>query len=124
MRYGERKYPAIDILELYSNADSKRWNRWLTRRYQEKDLDGLFAMLYGVQAGMDDLVKKKMNTEKLQLFFIRLQRSVENTIRRVLKEKDPNPCDDPTKARDHLDQRDNKRRRDEMINRILRDKSY
>lgn len=119
-----RRYPAIDILQIYANADTKRWNRWLTRRFDDRDIDGLMAMRYGLQAGMDDLVKKKLNTEKYIQFFLRLQSSVEKTIRKLLQQDDPNPCDNPIIAMDHMEAQPQKRARDGIINSIMKDTGY
>lgn len=120
----ERKYPAIDLFKLKSTYSTAQWNRVLTRRLVNKDLDGLVAIRYGLQAGMDDLAKHKMNTEEMQDLFIRLQRSVEITMRKIWRLKYPNPCDDPLKAADNLEHQEAKRERDAEFNRFLKRTGY
>ncbi|MBK8260102.1 MAG: hypothetical protein IPK80_02055 [Nannocystis sp.] len=44
---------------------------------------------------MDDLAKKKLNTEEMNIWFIRLNRSIENTAKKILREKYPLPEDNP-----------------------------
>lgn len=87
-------------------------------------MEGLIAIRYGLQAGMEDLSKKNLNTEKMIDFFIRLQMSVEKTIRGILRDRDPNPCDDPRIAKDHLYARPKKKKRDGEINAFMKKSGY
>jgi hypothetical protein len=90
-----RKYPALDLIHLKLNRKQEDWNLVLTDCALNHDVEKLKAIRYGLQAGMDDLVKSKLNDDKMAEFFIRLQRSVENTMRQILREKFPNPHDNP-----------------------------
>lgn len=114
------KPPKVDLLRLYAETDAVRWNEFLTNCKRRLDLRTLETFLYGVQLGMDDLAKKKLNTEKVNLWFIRLQRSIENTIREIIKIKMPNPCDQPLIAGNWTDKKAEKKWRDDQIERHLR----
>lgn len=119
-----RKPDAIDIVKLYAEGDYKLWNAFLTNCLKKQDLEKLATTRARLQRGMAIAAKQKLNTDGLSIFFIRLQRSIENTMRRIIREKYPNPCDNPLIAKDHLDQREAKRRRDEELERYLKRTSY
>ena len=110
-----RKYEAIDILKLYSGTlkgfeddfkipiddpkicvfdvsglrrllnSHEKWNLWLARCYETCNINELAKVRYSLQAGMDDLVKKKMVTDKIAIFFARTLRSIEKTAERIIK---------------------------------------
>lgn len=90
-----RKWPAIDLIKLYTTTDTQTWNVFLTQCLKHHDIDRLCVTYYGLQAGMADLAKAKLNDEKMIQFFIRLQRSIEITVKRIFRIKYPNPHDDP-----------------------------
>lgn len=110
----------IDILKLYANGDSSKWNQMLSQCYAKKDLHTLEKVLYGIQLGMQDLVKKKMNTEKVNILFIRLQKSIEKTIRDIIRLKNPHPLDDPLNKDKFGHLIDSKKERDHSIEGYLR----
>lgn len=87
------KPPKIDLIALYAKSASSDWNVFLASCLAKHDMQNLSNVLYGLQLGMNDLVKKKLNTDKMNLFFLRLQRSIENTMKLIIKEKDPHPLD-------------------------------
>ena len=119
-----RQFEAIDLLKLYSNSNTKKWNSFLTNCLTNGDINTLTMTRYGLQAGMDDLAKKKLNTEKMILWFIRLQRSLEKTIKDILRKKEPNPCDDPLRAINFIHAKIQKTNRDDLLERFLRKKGY
>lgn len=114
------KPPKIDLLKFYAEVDTKRWNQFLANCVRRLDLQTLETMLYGVQLGMNDLAKKNLNTEKISVWFIRLQKSIENTIRDIVRIKMPNPCDNPLTAAEHAKNLARKRERDQALERHLR----
>jgi hypothetical protein len=114
------KPPKVDLLRLYSETDITRWNEFLTNCKRRLDLATLESMLYGVQLGMDDLAKKKLNTEKMCVWFIRLQKSIENTMRDIIRIKMPNPCDNPLVAGNYSQFKDEKKNRDNAVESYLR----
>lgn len=120
MNQGKRKWPEIDIIKLYAGKfigfeddtvydfDSAtwdatksanmfkahtKWNMWLTRCLENNDLNELIKVRYGLQAGMDDLVKKKLSTPQVVEMFLRWISSIERTARQIIKKKNPLPND-------------------------------
>lgn len=101
-----RKHPAIDLIKVY-NGGMQVWDNWLKQCFIKEDIDGLKKAYYGVQAGMTDLAKAGYNQkahllppgintfEDLDIFFIRLQKSIEKTFRAILRKKYPFPNDNP-----------------------------
>lgn len=55
----------------------------------QQDISGLADVLRRLQMGMNNLVIQKLNTDKVGELFLRLQRSIENTIREIHREKNP-----------------------------------
>ncbi len=104
-----RKEQAIDLVKLFSK-DHSLWNEFLTDCQAQHNIKKLTRVYYGLQVGMDDLVKDKPNYGVLNLlclkqkmtideWFLRLQRSIEKTLKNILREKYPNPCDHPLIAK-------------------------
>lgn len=119
-----RKHDAIDLLKLYSAFSSREWNAVLTNCHKNHDITKLAQLRYSLQAGMDNLAKKKLNSQKLILWFIRLQTSIENTMKQIIKEKHPNPCDDPKKAADHAELKERKKDRDHELELFFKKSGY
>ena len=115
---------AIDLLRLYSSYTAQDWSNYLTRCLNKQDLHELQKTLYGLQAGMDDLVKKKLNSPKICAWFIRMQRSVENTMRDIIRKKIPMALDNPANKDKFMDTIGEKRKRDQEIEKHLRKSSY
>jgi len=91
-----RKHEKIDLYKMYLAKDGHYiWNLWLTERLDRLDIKGLQSVLYGINVGMDDLVKQKLNHKKIIIWYIRLQRSIEDTMKSILRIKYPNPNDNP-----------------------------
>lgn len=90
-----RKYDSIDLLKLYTTCSTEQWNTWLSACLREDNIEALKQVYYGTQVGMDNLAKQKLNTEKINNWFIRLQRSIEKTLKGILRKKYPNPNDNP-----------------------------
>mgnify|MGYP001578012671 FL=1 len=110
----------IDILKLYANGDTKAWNTFLSGCLQNYDLLALEKVLYGIELGMQDLAKQKMNSDKINAWFLRLQRSIEKTIRDIIRSKNPHPLDDPFNKEKFGHMIDSKKKRDEDIERHLK----
>jgi hypothetical protein len=117
-----RKYQAIDLLKLHSKSNTMQWNNFLTKCLTDNDIDTLLKTLYGIQVGMTNLSNKKMNTPKIVNFFIRCQTSIEKTIIRIIKMKQPCRNDHPVIA--NIKNIEDKRERDIMIERFLRGSSF
>ena len=95
----DKKWQSIDLFKLYSESDHTKWNKMLNKCYKNRDLKSLRELLYGVEVGMDDLVKKKMNTLKMVMWFTRLQTSIEKTAKKILRRQYPSPLDDTIVAK-------------------------
>ena len=119
-----RKYEAIDLISLYSKCSSQEWNAFLTQCLRSHNIQSLVSTRYALQAGMADLAKKKLNSEKMIEFFIRLERSIEKTLQRILREKEPNPCDNPLLSFDSIEFKDEKNQRDNELELFLKRTGY
>lgn len=109
----------IDFLSLYIKGDASKWNEFLTVCLRRRDLPSLEKVLYGIQKGMDDLVKQKLNTDKVNLVFVRMQKSIEDTMKKILKLKNPSPLDNPF-HKGTIQQSVEKKARDQQIEIYLR----
>lgn len=118
-----RKYDAIDLMKLYSLGSFNGWNEILTECYEKRDMNRLAKIRYQTQAGMDDLVKLKLNGPEIVEWYCRLIRSLEITAKRILKKKHPMPGD-TNSFNKNLDELSAKRKRDEEFNQFLYNSSY
>jgi hypothetical protein len=118
------KHEAINLLTLYSLCDTNQWNEFLTQCFRSQDISTLIKTRYGLQVGMNDLVKQKLNSEKMIQFFLRLERSIEKTITKIVREKTPNPCDNPLLASHSIEFKDEKNKRDNELELFLRKSGY
>lgn len=85
------KSEGIDILSLYTQSNYIEWNRFLTEARAKHDVAGLVDVLRRLEMGMSNLESQKLNTDKICQFFLRLQRSIEITIREIHRTINPNP---------------------------------
>jgi len=116
---------AIDIMHLKTFGKTTEWNQFLTKCLNLNDLKTLADTLYGLQKGMDDAVKKKINDEKMSVFFIRLQRSIEMTMKKIIRKKFPLPNDNPLYTGNDISKFiEIKRKRDHEFEKYLRKVSY
>jgi len=120
----KRKQPTIDIMKLWTKHSYKEWNAFLFTCLKKRDIRKLQATLYGLQAGMTDLEKQKLNSEKLTNFFFRLQRSIENTLKQIYREEFQNPLYDPANKELKDLYIDDKRKKDHDFELILKDSRF
>lgn len=123
------KYPAVDLLKLYSQGNEKTWCDYLLKVQKTKDFEGALKMRFGLQAGMDDLVKKRLDTTAIHIWFSRLIVSIEKNLRWIYREKYPNPLDNPLNKKGLTNEqfvnfRRMKRERDQNFEIILKQWSY
>lgn len=90
-----RKWEPIDLMKLYTLANSQAWNMMLTQCYHNLDFNRLAKVRYQICAGMTDLAKQGLNTNEINIWFARLHRSIDITARRMSKKKWPMPGDNP-----------------------------
>jgi len=89
----ERKWPNISLINLKNNFSSGNWNDFLNTCYRNKDIASIKKALYGIQADMSDLAKQDLNPPEIVNLFLRLQRSLIETARKIIKVKIPSPLD-------------------------------
>ncbi len=119
-----RKYEAIDLMKLYTHGSVNGWNEFLVKCLNKKDINALAKIKYQVCAGMDDLAKGKLNTEDINVWFVRLTRSLEQTAKKIIRIKHPMPGDNGKKVTDLSDYQTAKRRRDHELQKFMKDSSY
>lgn len=120
-----RKYESIDLMKLYSLGSNNGWNKMLTECLNNLDINRLAKIRYQIQAGMDDLVKKKLNTADINIWFCRLTKSLENTAKRIIKIKKPMFVDQPIVSKlASSDLKESKKTRDKELMDFLRKSSY
>jgi hypothetical protein len=80
--------------------------------------------MYGLQAGMSDLVDQGIDSEKLCIFFVRLQRSIEKTIKEIYRDEFTNPLYDPKNV--HLKDEfiADKKEKDHNLERFLKERRF
>lgn len=120
-----RKFDAIDLVKLHALGSANGWNQILTDHYDKRDINGLAVLRYRIAAGMDDLAKKKMNTDEMNVWFIRLNRSIENTAKKIIRELYPTPEDNPLLVSEHSAKTyDQKKKRDHELALFLKRSAY
>ena len=120
------RYDVIDILKLMAvNKDSERWNNVLSDCFDTQDINRLSRLRYGIQAGMARAAKNNLNTEDVNNFFIRLNRSIENTAKAIVRKRHPMPSDNPLIAKDQSSAAlEAKRKRDKELAAFFKRSSY
>lgn len=96
-----RKHEAIDLLVLYTLHKDEVWYGFLNDCLVKRDFRRLLATQYALGVGMDNLAKKKLNTEEMISFYFELLNSLEATMRKIHKELRKNPCDNPLNTKEH-----------------------
>lgn len=120
-----RKYSGIDLIKLYSLGSNNGWNAFLTKCFDEKNINALAKLKYQISVGMTDLASSKLNTPALDVWFVRLVRSLEITAKKIIKVKHPMVGDNPLlsmKIRESV--HDVKKKRDQALAKFLKDSSF
>lgn len=118
------KSEGIDILALYTQSNHVEWNRFLTEARAKRDIAGLVDVLRRLEIGMDNLVSQKLNTDKIAFFFLRLQRSIEITIREIHRTINPNPLFNATDKSLHAQHMADKKRKQHDLELFLKRARY
>jgi len=93
-----RQWHNVDLLKLYNFCSTEHWNNFLTICVARQDVLTLQKTYYGCQAGMDKLAKDKLNSEKIVNWYLRLIKSIEQTVKTIYRIKYPTKLDDPITA--------------------------
>lgn len=80
-------------MKLYSLGSANGWNKFLKECLLSGSINELARVRYSLQAGMTDLANQKLNDENINLFYIRLIKSLENTAKQIVRIKYPMPHD-------------------------------
>lgn len=120
----KRKHDSIDLMKLYSLGSSNGWNQMLSVCLRNLDINKLMQVKYGIESGMDDLVKKKLNTDDVNVWYLRLVKSIENTAKQIIKIRNPLPHDNPLIAKDHSKTKDIKTKRDKELYDFIKKSSF
>lgn len=102
MNQGKRKYPALDVVKMYSTLTLEHWKSVLTRAVKTNNSEKLIAYRYGLQAGLADAVSKGLGNEKLDFWVIKRCRDVEKCMKYVLRKRHPNPFDNINPNKDRI----------------------
>jgi len=97
------KIQAIDVIKLYAQYDGKAWNKYLGDCYRKKDVHSLTDMMRRLQVGMDNAVKKNIVNEGLSVTFCRWIKSIENTLKMIYRDDNPNPLYDSRNVNKYSD---------------------
>lgn len=131
MKQVKYKYPMIDVARLLNEWSEVEWMVMLKKCEDESDVEKLKSTLYGICRGMSELAKCKLNDEKLNVAFCNLQRSIEVTMKRILRRKYPSILDKSPKMNlnliDELQARKEltaKRKRDLEFAQFLKDARF
>ena len=83
------KWPPIDLVKLVYGDEYtyKDWNMWLGKCEDSENITSLVSVFYGIQKGMQVAVQNKMNKPKVVHTFIRMQASIEKTLKRIWRKK-------------------------------------
>lgn len=119
-----RQYEAIDLMKLYTLGTSTKWNQMLRSCLERLDINTLAKTRYQLQAGMDDLAKQKLNTDDINLQYIRWIKSIEKTAKQIIRIKHPEPGDNPLIASKYPDRLSAKRARDFELMKFMKASSY
>lgn len=115
---------AIDLLTLYAKGDLKLWNSFLNECFLNLDVNRLADTRRRLQAGMDNAAKKKMNSEEIILFYIRLNRSIENTAKAIVRKRNPLFSDKPNNVKLAEKEKEIKSRRQLELAEFFKKSSY
>jgi hypothetical protein len=120
-----RKYEAIDLLKLRTHGSTKGWNDFLNECLVKLDIHALAKVRYRICAGMDDLAKAHLNTEEICVWFVRLNRSLEVTAKKIIRIKHPMPGDKGTKVKEMVSESyAAKKKRDFELQKFMKESAY
>lgn len=92
---GSRKYPALDVVKMFSTLTLEHWKSTLMRGMETGNTEKFIAWRYGLQAGLADAASKGLNTDALDLWVMKRCKDLERCMRVLLKRKHKNPLDNP-----------------------------
>lgn len=118
------KWPAIDLVKLIANYTYKDWNKYLAKCEFDENITSLVSTYYGLQKGMQVATVNKVNTPFVIQTFIRLQKSLEKSLKKIYIKKYKSACDNPLKAQQFKEHLQKKRNRDHEFELWLKKMRY
>lgn len=115
---------ALDPIKLYAGMDAKAWNCWLRDCLNKKDLNQLIEVKKRLQMGMDVLSKSKLNDRKISCQFLRWCKSIDETVTKIIRRNEFNPCDNPLEAAKNMEHHAAKKKRDYAVEKFLIKESF
>ena len=97
MSHNQRKYAAINVVQLYSTLTLEHWRGVLLHATKTNNINKLIAWRYGLQAGLSDAVAKGFKNEKMEHWVIKRCANLEKCMRFILKKKYKHFPGDPKK---------------------------
>ncbi len=118
----KRKFDSIDPMKLAAKLKRKEWRAILERAMNKSSMNSLIKWRYGLQAGLADANSRgKVTTEEIDVWVIARIKDIENAMKHILRERHPNPMDNPLNT--DLDTQDKcteaKRKRDREFQSFL-----
>jgi len=115
----------IDLMKLYTESTTDKWNCFLDDCFNKRNIERLMNTRCGIQVGMDTLVKNKLNSPQMCEWFVRINRSIEITAKKIIKILNPMPTDSGSKSKIATAQWiEAKRRRDQEFEAFMLKSSY
>jgi len=103
MNHGNRKFDALDVVNMFATMSKKHWEVCLHRCYSTGNIDKLMGYRYGLQAGLTDAISKGVRDKNLDLWVIKRCRDCEKIAKLIFRKKYPNPLDDTEVKKDRLE---------------------
>ena len=124
MKNTVHKYDRVSILDIMVKLNWQGWNLFLKDCLDKNDVEKLKRTLYGIQYDMSELAKQKLNSSMVTSLFLRLQKSLQDTAKKVYRKIHQNPCNNPKSAKQFLEFKDAKKKADQAFQLWLRESSY
>jgi len=122
MSNAKRKFPAIDVVKLYSTLDRPKWESILRNAADKNSVNKLLAWRYGLQAGLADAnARGKITTQQIDVWVLCRIKEVEKTMKEIIKRKWKSIADKHLKAdaENFMKIREDKRKRDKEFETFL-----
>lgn len=122
MNNAKRKFPAIDVVKLYSTLDRPKWESILRNAADKNSVNKLVAWRYGLQAGLADANSRgKITTQDMDIWVLCRIKEVEKTMKEIIKRKWKSIADKhlKTDAENFTKIREDKRKRDKEFESFL-----
>lgn len=94
MNHGKRKYPALDVVNMFATLTEVHWRTVLEKAIRSGSVEKLVSYRYGLQAGLADASTKGLTNEKIDIWVLKRIRNVEKAMKVILRQLYKNPHDD------------------------------